>query len=188
MANETERRRDGDQNKWNEMLSMLAMAQRTDPRTLPGFGLGRLLRNYYLRGEEKRERLKGEEGANALSQRPTTGQQDTDAAAQARYEDSLFNGYNDRQSPSGMEMTGGQRGKGENPVPPGSASDVTVRDGLLGDGKSMYVDTNFLPANDTSRLEEAVNALGNYGVIPFNPNYRTSYPQFVNTDLLNIRR
>ena len=186
MANETERRRSGDQNKWNEMLSMLAMANRTDPRTMLGFGLGRLLRNYYLRGYEKRERLKGEEGANALSQGQTAGQ--SDAAAQARYEDSLLNGYNDRQAPSGMEMTGGQRGKGENPVPPGSASDVPVRDGLLGDGNSMYVDTNFLPANDTSRLEEAVNALGNYGVIPFNPNYRTTYPQFVNTDWLNIRR
>ena len=170
MANGTEQRRSGDQNKWNEMLSMLAMANRTTPQTLLGFGLGRLLRNYYRSEYDKRERLKGEQGATELEQggANSAGQNDTAEAAQARYEDALLNGYGDLQAtsrmPESMEMTGGQRGKGANPVPPGSADDVLVRDGLLGGDLPMRVDTDWLNRNDTSKWDQYMQSLEAYSI------------------------
>ncbi len=48
-----------DGRRWGEMLAMLNAAQQSDWKTMLGFGLGRLLRNYYQRGYDKRERLKG---------------------------------------------------------------------------------------------------------------------------------
>ena len=57
-----------DKNKWEEMLAMLNFAQKGDPQTMLGFGLGRLLRdgfntwmkNYKDRGAAKERKAYGD--------------------------------------------------------------------------------------------------------------------------------
>ncbi len=62
-----DQRRADDKQKWDQMMQMLSFAQSGDPQTLLGFGLGRLLRNLYQRGQAK-DNEKLVQGAKAALQ------------------------------------------------------------------------------------------------------------------------
>lgn len=100
--NGMEKRRNEDKNTWNDMLAMLAMANKTDPTTLLGFGLGRLLRNYYQRGEEKRARLKGEGAVTNNNENMPSSEYES---ALARYSDELQNLHKDEAATRGVAET-----------------------------------------------------------------------------------
>ena len=185
-------RQTADSKKWSDMLSMLNAAQKNDWQTMLGFGLGRLMRNYYQRGMDKKSQQEKQRAYEELYAKQHGGEMpyyETPEETQARYDDTLANGYGDMvatsKMPSSMEMTGGQRGKGVDALPPGSAKpDVertvvvtenipsdTMMDGLLEGLPKVNID--WQNANDLSALEK-------FSGVPFNPNYRNAYQNLLN--------
>ena len=78
-------RRQQDAQKFNQMVQMLAMANRADGQTMLGFALGKLLHDTWLNYKKKRGQAEYENGANTtLGGEDETADQQTRDALQAR--------------------------------------------------------------------------------------------------------
>lgn len=78
-------RRQQDAQKFNQMVQMLAMANRADGQTMLGFALGKLLHDTWLNYKKKRGQAEYENGANTtLGGEGETADQQTRDALQAR--------------------------------------------------------------------------------------------------------
>ena len=83
--NATADRRQQDAQKFNQMVQMLAMANRADGQTMLGFALGKLLHDTWLNYKKKRGQAEYENGANTtLGGEGETADQQTRDALQAR--------------------------------------------------------------------------------------------------------
>ena len=139
-------RQRADKNKWEELLAMLNYAQKGDPQTMLGFGLGRLLRdgfntwmrNYKARDEDKHNRAMDEYNKLSEAQRANLSYEDyynnywhprykTDNAIKAQDAQAQATMNIPNASPTVLpEMSTGQKGRGESATEMNGADNAYV--------------------------------------------------------------